>query len=182
MRAGVVRVPHFNKYVLPAVSGVSSIHTRSHSNFCATSVSVDPPKHETTSPRLQSTSSSNVITTLCGARASERSPPSSVERAMRRTRVSRPEGMIRTRSPAFTVPEAIVPANPRKSSDGRITYCTGMRNGATGEACSTRTFSSNSKIGAPLYQAAFAPRVTTFSPVSALTGTAIGPAIPTLTQ
>ena len=32
-----------------------------------------------------------------------------------------------TSSPGRTTPEAIVPAKPRKSRSGRITYCTGKR-------------------------------------------------------
>ncbi len=48
----------------------------------------------------------------------------------RATRLSRADGSTRTLSPGLTAPLTIVPAKPRKSRFGRLTHCTGSRNGA----------------------------------------------------
>ena len=40
-----------------------------------------------------------------------------------------PEGSTRTASPILTVPAQIKPDKPRKSRFGRLTHCTGIRNG-----------------------------------------------------
>ena len=138
--------------------------------------------HTITSPRLQSTSSSKVSTTLCGAYASGASPPSSGARAIRLTRVSLPEGRMRTRSPGFTLPAAICPANPRKLRSGRNTNCTGIRKLASGLGRSTGTASRSSSTGLPLYHGVCSLRFTTLSPFNALIGTATGSGMPMRAQ
>jgi hypothetical protein len=80
-----------------------------------------------TSPRLTSISSSSVSVIDWPATASARSPSIVTSRV---TLLSRPDGSTRTLSPGFTVPLTTVPANPRKSRLGRLTHCTGSRNGA----------------------------------------------------
>ena len=79
-----------------------------------------------TSPRLTSISSSSVSVTDWPATARSRSPSMVT---MRATRLSRPDGTTRIFSPWLTVPLTIVPAKPRKSRFGRLTHCTGRRNG-----------------------------------------------------
>jgi hypothetical protein len=79
-----------------------------------------------TSPRLTSISSSSVRVTDCPATARSRSPS---RVTMRATRLSRPDVSTFTFSPGLTVPPTMVPAKPRKSRFGRLTHCTGSRNG-----------------------------------------------------
>ena len=41
----------------------------------------------------------------------------------------RPEGRAAISSPGLALPQTMVPEKPRKSRFGRLTHCTGMRNG-----------------------------------------------------
>ena len=47
---------------------------------------------------------------------------------------SLPDEATTIRSPGLTLPEATVPENPRKSRFGRLTHCTGKRNGLSSSA------------------------------------------------
>ena len=76
------------------------------------------------SPRLESISSSSVSVTDCNANASFNSPSNVT---MLFTRLFFRDGSETISSPVRTIPEAIVPANPRKSRFGRTTSCTGNR-------------------------------------------------------
>ncbi len=124
--AETVCVPIFSQIGRPGSIGSSFIQTRSPRTgrplrriFGAA----------ITSPREQSISSASVSVTDCPATASSRSPSNVT---MRATVLVLPEGRTRTLSPGAIVPVATSPANPRKSRSGRLTHCTGMRNGLPG--------------------------------------------------
>ena len=129
-----------------------------------------------TSPREQSTSSASTSVTDSPARARSRSPSNP---AIRATLVRRPEGTIRTVSPGRTVPLAISPAKPRKSESGRLTHCTGRRNGPAAAASAfTSTVSRCSTSVGPSCQGIASDRVVTFAPVSPDSGIAVAAPIP----
>lgn len=107
---------------MPGTSASSFIHTTIASKVWSTLGTL--PGRTSMSPRLESISSSSVIVTDCGAKASS-SSPSKV--TMLFTRLFRREGSETISSPLRMIPEAIVPAKPRKSRFGRSTYCTGKR-------------------------------------------------------
>ena len=81
-----------------------------------------------------------------------------------------PEGAITTGSPARIVPLAIVPAKPRKSRLGRLTHCTGIRNGRDWSSRSTSTVSRYPISVGPWYHGITSLRTSTFSPFSAEAG------------
>jgi hypothetical protein len=73
-----------------------------------------------------STSSSSTSVIDWPAMARGRSPSAVT---MRLTVLVRPDGCTRMAVPGVMLPPAIVPAKPRKSRLGRLTHCTGSRNG-----------------------------------------------------
>jgi len=84
------------------------------------------------------------------ATARSRSPS---KETIRVTVVSRPDGLITTRSPDCTDPPTIIPANPRKSWCGRLTHWTGIRNGPRcSRSSSISTVSRYSSGDGPPYQ------------------------------
>ena len=102
-----------------------------------------------TSPRETSSSSSSTTVTAWPAMAASRSPPCAT---MRLTRDRLPLFATITSSPARIDPDATVPAKPRKSGSGRLTYCTGSRKGLDASGSSTSTVSSRSTRVGPEYQ------------------------------
>ena len=68
------------------------------------------------------------------------------------TRVVAPEGSTVTASPFFRMPEATVPAYPRKFRFGRITYCTGNRRSVRLRSLAMWTVSKWSNSAGPWYQ------------------------------
>ena len=119
------------------------------------------------SPRLISISSSRQTVTDMGAKASSRSPS---QVTMDFTRLVRPEGSTVTASPRRTTPEASVPAKPRKSRLGRMTYCTGKRRSVRLMSRAMGTVSRCSSSAGPSYHGVRVLRLTTLSPSSALIG------------
>ena len=91
-----------------------------------------------------------------------------------------PDGRTRTASPGFTLPVAISPAKPRKSRLGRLTHCTGIRNGfcaSTAERTSTVSRCST-KLGPP-YQGVWALGADVMlSPLNPEIGMAVKSSIP----
>ncbi len=118
-------------------------------------------------PRETSISSASTSVTDIGATASSRSPS---KVTILSTAVRRPEGSSTTESPGFTLPETIRPAKPRKPSCGRITICTGKRNGPWQSDAAGSMLSRYSSRADPPYHGIRADRSTTLSPSSALTG------------
>ena len=94
------------------------------------------------------------------------------------TRLAVPAGEIRTASPTFTVPAATRPLYPRKSGSGRITYCTGIRNGWPAGDSSTSALSRWSRSVGPAYQGMDSLARVRLSPVRAEIGTAWTSATP----
>ena len=86
------------------------------------------------------------------------------------TREARPDGRATTSSPGRIVPEATVPAKPRKSRCGRSTVCTGKRKSTKLRSAATCTFSSVCSSVCPWYQGMRSLRRVTLSPSSALSG------------
>ena len=105
---------------------VSAVHSSRASTAEATSGCRSTPAR--ISPRDTSISSASVIVTDWPATATGRSPSCVT---MRATLLARPEGRATTASPGLIEPLAIEPENPRKSRFGRLTHCTGKRNGAS---------------------------------------------------
>ena len=75
---------------------------------------------------------------------------------MRATAVSFPDGMTRTFAPGRTDPLVTNPEKPRKSAFGRLTHCTGIRNGCAAGPASISTFSRWASSVGPAYQGAAA--------------------------
>ena len=90
------------------------------------------------SPRATSISSVSVTVTESRACAASRSSPAPIIRLIL---VVCPDGRMAISSPTLALPLAIVPAKPRKSELGRLTHCTGMRNGLPARSSSTSTVS-----------------------------------------
>ena len=101
------------------------------------------------------------------APASARSP-SNVDRRV--TVLVRPDGRTLTVSPGRTVPPTIMPAKPRKSRSGRLTHCTGIRNGPLAASSWTSTDSRCASNGGPVYHGVCSLGSVTLSPTSADTG------------
>jgi hypothetical protein len=74
---------------------------------------------------------------------------------MRATVLSRPGGQGLDLVAGRMTPEAIWPEKPRKSRFGRLTHCTGMRNGLPCRSSSTGASSSQRISGGPEYQGDF---------------------------
>ena len=91
-----------------------------------------------------------------------------------------PEGITRTESPGLTEPLAICPAKPRKSRLGRLTHCTGMRNGlACATACSISTVSRWSiRLGPPYHGVLADGAAVMLSPLKPEIGIAVNSAMP----
>ena len=81
---------------------------------------------DSTSPRLMSISSASVSVTDWPATASVEVAVDGDDALHLR---SLPDGSTRTAVARRDPPPTIVPAKPRKSRFGRLTHCTGMRNG-----------------------------------------------------
>ena len=64
----------------------------------------------------------------------------------------RPEPATTTGSPTLTVPTTTVPEKPRKAASGRLTHCTGKRNGAVSPRPLTSTVSRWASSDGPSYQ------------------------------
>src|ERR1035441_3109189 len=127
-------------------SGFWFIHTRVASNRRAACGRL--PESASMSPRLTSISSSRQTATDMGANASSSSPS---QVTMDLTRLVRPEGSTVTGSPLRTTPEASVPAKPRKSRLGRMTYCTGKRRSVVLMSRAMGTVSRCSNNAGPWY-------------------------------
>ena len=119
------------------------------------------------SPRLTSISSSSVRTTAWLSNASS-SSPACVWISF--TREPRMLGNATTSSPFLIVPETTVPAKPRKSWCGRITYCTGKRKSTRLRSALMVTVSRWCRTLGPSYHGMRSLFLTTLSPASALTG------------
>ena len=70
---------------------------------------------------------------------------------MRATVEDWPEPATVTASPGRTVPAATVPQKPRKSRSGRLTHCTGSRNGSAPRSSSTSAPSRQASSVPPRY-------------------------------
>ena len=116
------------------------------------------------SPRLTSTSSASVTVTAWGANASS-SSPSYV--TIDFTRLRLPDGSTITSSPLRRMPDATVPAKPRKSRLGRMTYCTGNRRSVRLRSLAMWTVSRWSSSGGPEYHGIASLLDATLSPFSA---------------
>ena len=106
--------------------------------------------------------------TDCPDRASCRSP-SKVETVV--TCVVRADGMTLIESPGRTVPLVMSPEKPRKSRFGRLTHCTGMRNGCSSSFCSMATSSRCLSSVGPEYHGVRVEALMMLSPLRADTGT-----------
>ncbi len=89
---------------------------------------------------------------------------------MRLTVLVRPDVATAMASPCAIRPLATVPEKPRKSRFGRLTHCTGKRNGLTVSAVSTSTVSRWPSSAGPVYQGVFALLAITLSPKRAEIG------------
>ncbi len=97
--------------------------------------------------------------------ATSRSPSKVTIRA---TVEETPDGSAVTWSPGRSTPEAMVPANPRKSRSGRVTSWIGSRNRSRSTPASTSTVSRCSISGTPSnHGISSVAGSTTLAPVSA---------------
>ncbi len=98
---------------------------------------------------------------------------------MRATRLSRPEGCTRMRSPGRRLPLASRPQKPRKSRLGRLTHCTGRRSAPACRRVSSISVVSRKPISVgPVYQGVRSLGDVMLSPFSAESGIVVMSARP----
>ena len=113
--------------------------------------------------------SSSRVSVTASPSSARSGDPSNV--AISRTRLVLPEPATRTRSPTATDPETTVPEKPRKSALGRLTHCTGKRNGEAVPAAISTDSRWSSRLG-PRYQDSRSEQRATLSPWRAESGIA----------